>query len=298
MKQILIGMGGLLLCILTIIISKIHNSNRRSSLIQEEDDRDVIDKFSNFTQTHLRSRPWAMPYGTYKLLVTTSAIVLGAVAALLTSNLLIVALAASTSLLIPEVIIMVQSSRLKAAYEDRYATGLRELVVALKSGLSVNLAVKSVCKSPFIHDSVREEFQRIDADLELGISLQEAFSAHAARIGTTDAQDVATAVAMQSQTSGREAQCIELIAGSIRDRIALRKEIASLFAGSNATVLAMDIAPIAIIIAMYFMLPGYMTVYFSSSIMLTVFIALIAFMGFGSIAVHRTISKSKKECGV
>lgn len=299
MSIVIAGVIGVIACIAFLIIDRIHTTKKFSnSVLEQTETEDFLDEISKYKQRDLASKPWAMDYRTYKTIATAAAIILAVIAYLITQKVLFVILFAAIGLLIPEIMIYFQSNKQKTHYEERYATGLRQLVAGLKSGLSIQQSVSDVCVSPFVHDSIKEEFSQIDADLKLGISVQEAFQSFADRVKNKDAEDVAIAVNMQMKVGGREAQVIESIAQNISSRIMLRKEINSLFAGANMTVLAMDIVPFGVVAFMYFVAPNYLSPFFNSPLLTIVFIALLVLMGIGSIVVHRYVNRFRKGCGI
>jgi len=296
--SIFIGLAVFFLLLISIVI--VREKKASSTLIAKTDDsdEDFISKFSRKKQDSLERKPWAMKYGTYKALAILCSAICGISAFLLSKNFLLMVASGCIGLLIPECIIIIKGNASKADFESRYATSLKQLVAGLKSGLSIHQAVENVCSSPFIHDSVKADYEILDADLKLGISVDEAFQRMAERVELSDAKDVAMAIRMQAEVGGREAATIEAISKNISDRIMLRKEVKTLFAGSNMTVLAMDFAPFLVVMFMYVSVPGYLTPFFASNTMIALFVGLLLFMGLGSIVVHNTIKRMKKECGV
>lgn len=294
-------LGGIsVFCLALIWLVSFRSKKAPSTLIAkaEAEDEDFIDRISNKKRISLERRPWSMKYSTYKAIAICSAIIFAVVFYILTQNFLLVLVASGIGFLVPEAIISIKSSSSKADFEARYATSLKQLVAGLKSGLSIHQAVENVCTSPFIHDSVKQEYKLLNADLKLGISIQEAFQSFADRLDCEDARDVAIAIGMQSKVGGREATTIESISKNISDRIMLRKEVKTMFAGSNMTVLAMDAAPFLVVLFMYISVPGYLAPFFESELMLLLFVGLLIFMGVGSVVIHKLINKMKKECGV
>ena len=298
LKLIIVGVIGIIACIAVLIIDRIHRKVYTPGSILESQNEDIIDILGYYKKRQLQKTPWAMNYRTYKMIATISAIALALVTYLGFQNILVTIMAASFGLVIPEIFIHLQGTRHKSEYEERFATGLRQLVAALKSGLTIQQAVSDVCTSPFVHDSIKAEFKAIDADLKLGISVKDAFQSFADRVHFQDAVDVSIAIAMQEKVGGKEAQVIESIAKNISDRIMLRKEVNSLFAGANATVLTMDILPFAIILMMYLLTPSYLSPFFQDIGLMILFIVLLAVMGIGSVMIHRTIQKFRRECGL
>ena len=298
MKYIIMSVIGMIICITTIVIIKIRDNKVMLNEQDEEIDRDFIDTFVNYKKRKLSSKPWVMDYKTYKVTSTVSAIIVAVVTFITTANILYTVLFSLIGALFPELIIAFQSASQKTEFEERYATGLRQLVACLKSGLTIQQSISDVCVSPFVHDTIRSEFQRINADIQLGISIKDAFERFSNRVDSQDAKDVSIAINMQSKIGGREAETIESIAKNISSRVMLRKEVASLFAGSKMTVLVMDFMPFIIITILYFASPVFLAPYFESAAMTFVFVFILALIIAGSVITHKSISKLRKDSGI
>ena len=297
-KIVLVGIYGLIVCIAVISIMLIRQRRYASgSAIDEAQNRDFIDDISQMRRKHLDAQPWNMKYETYVAISTICAIVFAG-AGYLYSNLTTGVIGGLVGYLIPEAIVFIQSSAQKQKFEERYARSLRQLSAALKSGMSLHQAIEDVCHSPFIHDDVRKEYQQLSADLKLGVSIQDAFKKFADRVKFADAQDVAIAIAMQAKVGGREGSVIEGIAHNISERIMLRKEVNSMFAGSSMTLYVLDFVPFGIVGFLVLTSNQFLSMYWESFSMFMVFIGLIGMMGIGSIITHGMVNKMKKECGV
>lgn len=215
-----------------------------------------------------------------------------------TKGIVIGILAGLVGFSIPEMVVRIQSAAQKQKFEERYARSLRQLSSALKSGLSLHQAIEDVCSSPFVHDDVKKEFQQLSAEVKLGVPIQEGFQHFADRVGFADAQDVAIAINMQTKVGGREGAVIESIAQNIGDRMMLRKEINSMFAGSNVTVTVLDVLPFGIVGFLVFGASTFMHIYFESTGMFLLFLGLIGVMFIGSVITHSMIKNMKRACGV
>lgn len=295
LKHIILCTVIVVFCIAFIVIWSIRQKKKLSeSILETEENADFIDRFETKKAKELEAKPWAMKYGTYKIIVVFCAVIFAVIGYFIGGPFWMVLLGAC-GLIIPEIIIYLQGAKQQTAYEERYATGLRQLVAGLKSGLSIQQAVADVCSSPFVHDSIKEEFRMIDADLKLGIPIGDAFERFAEQVHFQDAEDVSIAIKMQERIGGREAETIESIAQNISNRLMLRKEIKSMFAGSNATVMAMDVIPFGVVLLIYFLAPSYLEPFFASTAMLIVFIGLLISMGIGSIVIHKSVNSIRKS---
>lgn len=239
-----------------------------------------------------------MKYETYMTIATVCTILFAVLGFVITENLAYAAAGAVIGALVPECIVKLQTSQQRSNFEERYARGLRQFAASLKSGLSIHHAIKDVCQSPFVHDDVRREFHQLNVDLQLGIPIKEGFERFAERVCCVDAKDVAIAIGMQAKVGGREAEVVETIAKNISDRLMLRKEVNSLFAGSNGTILFLDILPFGIIAFMMLFARAFMAPYFTSTSMLLILIAFLFFMGIGSIVIHKIVRDMRREFGL
>ncbi len=297
-KVVLICLYAIIICVAVLLIYRIrHKKVASGSAIEEAQNKDIIDDISNFRKKHLAAQPWNMKYEVYVTISTICAIVLAA-AGYLYKGILWAIAGGCIGFLVPDIIVRVQSASQKQKFEERYSRALRQLSAALKSGMSLHYAVEDVCRSPFIHDDIRVEFQQLSADLKLGVSIQDAFVKFAERVQFHDADDVAIAMSMQAQVGGREGEVIEGIAKNIGDRMMLRKEINSMFSGSTMTVLAMDIIPFGVIGISLASENSFMNIYLNSPTHFVILIAVIVFMGIGSVVTHGMIANMKKECGI
>lgn len=190
-----------------------------------------------------------------------------------------------------EAALRLTSGRRQKQFENRYAQALQQMAASLRSGMTIQQSVADLCKSPFIHESIKGSFRQIDADLTVGIGIKEAFLRAANALGTEDAMDVALSLALQSELGGNEAKVVETVARNISNRIMLRREIKSLFADTNITILTMDIMPLLIIFGLVMGSPQYIEIFFQTPVMTAIFVAIILFTLAGSVVIRRVVKR-------
>ena len=200
-------------------------------------------------------------------------------------------------LFVPDLFIYITNKKQKKKFEELYARSLKTLASSLRSGLSIEQAIDNVANNPFIDDTIRDGYKQISSDIKVGISLEDAFIRFAKDSNSEDAKDVASAITMQSEVGGSEAEVITNIAQNINDRIMTRKEIKTMFADTSILILAMDFLPILVIGMLYFGSPQFIEPYFESPSMTLVFIGLIAVTVIGSIVIRymANIAKGVKK---
>lgn len=297
-KIVFICIYAFIACVAVLVIAHIRSRNAvTGSAIDDTQNHDFIDDLSCSRRKKLAEKPWNMNYETYITIGAVCSIIF-AIIGYLYAGVLSAVIAAAVGQLVPELIVRIQSTTHRQRFEERYARSLRQLSSALKSGMSLPQAIEDVCHSPFVHDSVRTEFKRLSADLKLGIPIQDAFMKFYERVRFGDAEDVAIAIGMQAKVGGREGAVVETIARNISDRMMLRKEINSMFAGSSVTVLVLDILPFGVVGFLFIGASDFMSMYLESTGMFLLLIGMLTFMGVGSIVTHGMVTKMKRECGV
>lgn len=192
---------------------------------------------------------------------------------------------------VPEIVLRIQYGRRNKLFENRYAQALQQMASSLRSGLTIQQSVEDLCKSPFIHESIKESFRQISADLTVGISVKEAFMKAAKALQNEDALDVALSLSLQNELGGSEAKVVETVARNISNRILLRREIKSLFADTNITIITMDILPILIIFGLIFGSPQYIELFFQTTEMTILFGGIVLFTLIGSVVIRKVVKR-------
>lgn len=285
---VLFPLCGAILCFSMAVIMRIRE---KPSLVQGEKQKDILTLLSEYFDKHLQKYGGTMKESTY---FAIALIAFSGVAVLLFITKQTVAIAffgGFVGLLIPEVILRLANSRKKKQFENRYAQALQQMAASLRSGLTIQQAVADLCKSPFIHDSVKEGFRQIDADITVGLSIKEAFLRAAQISDNEDAMDVALSLALQNELGGNEAKVVETVARNISSRILLRREVKSLFADTNITILTMDVMPLLIIAWLLAGSRQYVDIFFETPFMTAVFVGIVIYTLIGSIVIRRVVRK-------
>ncbi|MGH3015222.1 MAG: VWA domain-containing protein, partial [Gaiellaceae bacterium] len=116
--------------------------------------------------------------------------------------------------------------RQRRLFADQLPDNLQVLASALRAGHSLVGALSVVvedCPEPS-----REEFRRVIADEQLGVSLEEAFGVVAQRMSNRDLDQVALVAALQQETGGNTAEVLDRVSDTIRERFELRRLVKTL----------------------------------------------------------------------
>lgn len=124
-------------------------------------------------------------------------------------------------------------SRSKKRFAEDLGHVLPLVAANLRGGLSIRQALIPVADN--LEDPIRGEFQRLAAELDQGVPIEQALAAMAERNDNKDLVLLASGVATQAETGGNLADIIESIGETIRVRTELRKTITSKTSQQRAT---------------------------------------------------------------
>jgi tight adherence protein B len=119
----------------------------------------------------------------------------------------------------------------------------------------------------------RTEFQRVVADEQLGVPLEDALGVVARRMRSRDVEQVALVSSLQRETGGNSAEVLDRVIENIRERAGLRRLVRSLTAQGRLSRWVVSLLPVGLLLAVSAINPKYMKPLFthtSGRIMLVV----------------------------
>jgi Flp pilus assembly protein TadB len=122
--------------------------------------------------------------------------------------------------------------------DRRVPDSLDRVVRHVRSGSTLSLALRRVGDG----DPV---FARLAHDLERGRSLHDAVSAWRSEDDLPNRRLTATALELASSAGGASARVLDSVSASLRDRVALEREVSALSSQSRASAVVLVVAPIA-----------------------------------------------------
>src|SRR5467141_4233601 len=175
-----------------------------------------------------------------------------------------IALAGIAGYLLPGVYVKYRVGRRLRAFNNQLGDTLTLLSNALKAGYSFAQAIDTVAKNAV--PPIADEFARAVRAMNLGGSPDEALQNITKRIASADFDLVATAYAIHRTVGGNLAEILDNIAYTIRERVRIKGEIATLTAQARASGTLITFLPIVLATFMYFVTPTYFRPMFESFI--------------------------------
>jgi tight adherence protein B len=126
--------------------------------------------------------------------------------------------------------------------DEQLADAIGSLTAAVRSGMSVPQAIAYAMGEA--GPPVRAELGRVVADIEVGVPLGEAIDAWAERSMSRDVQLVAGALDLHRRSGGDLPSVLDQVAATIRERVAVGREVRSLTAQARLSGWILGVLPI------------------------------------------------------
>jgi tight adherence protein B len=166
--------------------------------------------------------------------------------------------------LLPGFYVKYRINRRLKAFNTQLGDTLTLLSNALKAGYSFAQAIDTVAKNAV--PPISDEFARAVREMNLGGSPDEALQNITKRIASPDFDLVATAYSIHRTVGGNLAEILDNIAYTIRERVRIKGEIATLTAQARASGTLITFLPLVLATFMYFVTPTYFRPMFSNFI--------------------------------
>lgn len=147
---------------------------------------------------------------------------------------------------------------------------LNSIINSLKAGLSINSAlVKCMHDLETIYTSIKEkpmleEFKKINHDLSMGTSVDNALNNFSKRLKMEDVDDFVNSVVIVRLKGGNLVEVMDNTVKMINDKISIKREIDILTTGKKMEAKIISTIPIFIIVSLSILSPGYMKPLYSS----------------------------------
>jgi tight adherence protein B len=144
----------------------------------------------------------------------------------------------------------------RRAFADQLPDNLDVVASGLRAGHSIVGGLSLVVSDAA--EPSRTEFQRVIADEQLGIPLEDALSTVARRMKSRDIEQVALVSSLQRETGGNSAEVLDRVIENIRERQGLRRLVRSLTAQGRLSRWIVSFLPVALLLLISAINPTYM----------------------------------------
>lgn len=145
--------------------------------------------------------------------------------------------------------------RRRRAFAAQLPDNLQVLASALRAGHSLAGALSVVVDSS--DEPMRSEMQRVIADEQLGIPLEDAIETAVRRMANRDLEQLALVARLQRDAGGNAAEVIDRVAETVRERFELRRLVKTLTAQGRMSRWIVSGLPVAIALVILVIDPHY-----------------------------------------
>jgi tight adherence protein B len=173
-------------------------------------------------------------------------------------------------------------------FNNQLGDTLTLLSNAIKAGYSFAQAIDTVAKNAV--PPIGDEFARAVREMNLGGSPDEALQNITKRIASADFDLVATAYSIHRTVGGNLAEILDNIAYTIRERVRIKGEIATLTAQARASGTLITFLPIVLAAFMFFVTPTYFRPMFENFVGWILIAVGILMIFFGNLIIRRVVA--------
>jgi tight adherence protein B len=187
----------------------------------------------------------------------------------------------------PTLYVVARKRRRMQKFERQLPDALDLIARSLRAGHALSTGLRMVARE--FDDPIGTEFQKTQAQIALGASIEQAVKALTERIDCADLKFFAVSIIVQRETGGNLAEILENISTLIRGRFRLRGRIRSLSAEARLSATILISIPFAMAFVLWFVNPSYIEILFKDSIGRRLVFAALLMMMLGVVVIRRMV---------
>jgi tight adherence protein B len=179
-------------------------------------------------------------------------------------------------------------ARKRRRFADQLADNLEVLASALRAGHSLVGALAVVVDDAI--EPSKSEFQRVLADEQLGVPLENALGITVKRMASRDLDQVAVVAVLQRDAGANSAEVLDQIVENIRARQEIRRLVRVLTAQGRLARWIVSILPVALLLIISLLNPSYMHPMWHEAIGHVALVACAILITVGSIIIGKIVN--------
>jgi tight adherence protein B len=156
-----------------------------------------------------------------------------------------------------------QHARRRDLLETQLVPALRMMAAATESGYSIRLALDRMVRD--LPSPIADEFAQVLHAVDLGVSLEEAVTELATRVGSENFEFLATMIAVQHRIGGHLSPLLIDLAASVQERLQFQVAVQALTAQARYSAWVLGALPFVVLAFMVFGSPQYIAPLFETS---------------------------------
>jgi tight adherence protein B len=206
----------------------------------------------------------------------------------LTGSLLAAIVAAVAIPLVVRSLLRRKLAKQRKLFAEQLPDNLQVLASALRAGHSFIGALSVVVNDA--PEPARSEFQRVVADEQLGVPIDEALRVVVQRMDSRELEQVALVGALQRETGGNTAEVLDRVTDTIRERFELRRTVQTLTAQGRMSRWVLTFLPVGLLFIITLVNPGYMQVMYDRTAGRVLLVLAAISIACGSLVIKRIVN--------
>ena len=167
-------------------------------------------------------------------------------------------------LFIPYFLLKMYEKSILEKFQDQLPEALDLLARAMRSGHALTSGLGMIAEE--MPPPIKLEFRATVDEINMGLSVKDAFANMCARVPSTDLRFFAISILIQRETGGNVAEILDKIGYIIRERLQFRRQVRTLTAEGRLSARILIMLPIVMFIYIYFVNYEYISLMWTETI--------------------------------
>lgn len=150
----------------------------------------------------------------------------------------------------PYAYLLVKEKQFLRKFDEQLPEALDLLARAVRSGHAIASGFELIAGE--MEEPIKSEFRATVDEINMGLSLKEAFDNFCVRVPSTDLKFFAIAILIQKETGGNIAEILDRIGRLIRERLQFKRQVRALTAEGRLSAWILILLPLVMLVYMYF----------------------------------------------
>jgi len=185
----------------------------------------------------------------------------------------------------PLIAIEIASDRRRRRFSEQLPDVLSMIASSLRGGWGIQQAIGLAAQE--VASPTGPELKRVETETRLGMSLERSLQSMADRMESPDFHAVVGAIAVQREVGGNLAEVLDLVAKTVRERDAMRRQIKALTAEGRLSAWILIVLPFAVLALLLVTSPSYLVPMFTTLEGIALLTGGVVLLAIGSIWMYR-----------
>jgi tight adherence protein B len=238
----------------------------RSAVLQSPWLRPIVSRIPQLRDAQLILEQAGMSWSVQTLLLLSigTALAVGSMTLIATGSVLMGLIATGMGAMVPNLYVRRRRTKRLNAFEELLPESIDLVGRALRAGHPLTAGFKMAADDG--PEPVAGEFRRVFEEQRFGLPLQDSLLGMADRVNLMDVRILVTAILIQREVGGNLAEILDTLAGVVRARFTIRRQIRVYTAQGRMTGYLLSALPLILFSILYMINAQYMSILFTDPI--------------------------------